>query len=159
MEDMIDLMNDDIFKRPQKHEKTYHFFKNPCFACECLGYETDGDYGEYQWNYCKREHGTYSNNSYDEKECDIFLYWGENKKEFPECEAPNKCLRKGYWEYRDDQRNYDCFEIMMHLDDPLVYEFGGGPYSAYAREISHSVADFNSRMRNYKQYEQHVKEK
>lgn len=147
---MTDWIDDRLFQPQNKYGKRYKYFQNPCFMCECVKQESDGDYGEHQWYECSREHGEYGRKDFDDGECGIFEHWSMNKQGFPLCEAPNKCLRQDYWKPMDFEKENEHFCLYISLDHPLDYEFGGGPYSKFAHEIAQSVSDFNSLMRNYR---------
>lgn len=82
-----------------KDKKILKFYKYPCFACQHVGVETDGEYGEYSWATC--------NKSYDDNILELFV---ERKQDFPNCEAPKKCIRNRWFLGGIRYGRYDVFD-------------------------------------------------
>lgn len=132
--------------------KKMKFFKSPCFACQCLTSDNAG--GDYSEDYpvCGREYGTHLNKAYLESESEIFEHWNMNKKTFPQCEAPKKCLRKNYWKFEDQEVHSEYFGILGKMEDSfgsfsLNFEH---PLKVLSREVAWGISSFNGRMRQIK---------
>lgn len=84
---MMSFVRDEIIKLflGRKDKKIVKFFVSPCFACINQTYDSDGgDYSSWSWAICEM--------AYDYSALE---YFQEHKKEFPYCEAPKLCHRKG----------------------------------------------------------------
>lgn len=128
--------------------KISKFYKNPCFLCENLTADSDGDdYSDYSWWECKKEQ--------DDEVLEIFTR--SSKKNYPFCEAPNRCLRRGdfkidfkkigdkpqkcsFWSKVDD--------MAFQLQEELVGDENFPTKWIY--DAVHSILDFDARMLSIK---------
>lgn len=83
----MSFIRDEIIKLflDRKDKKIVKFFVSPCFACRSQTYESDDDcYSNYSYPICQQAY-----------EYTALEYFTDRKKEFPYCEAPKLCHRKG----------------------------------------------------------------
>lgn len=114
-----------------KDKKIVKFFVSPCFSCKNQIWDSDGDeYSSWNWPDCDE--------SYDFPALEYFI---EHKKEFPYCEAPKLCHRKGL--FRPSITNgrfsdFDCigYGILGNMED----------FDYDAPSIAGSVIGFHRRM-------------
>lgn len=114
-------------------KKIIKFFSSPCFACRNHLYESDDDcYSNHSYPICEA--------AYD---FSALEYFTDRKKEFPYCEAPKLCHRKGLFRgtrfggYKSiDELDGIGYGIWASMDD-IDYD---------APSISGSVIGFHRRM-------------
>jgi len=121
----------------------HKFFIKPCFICS-----------NQTWDSYEGEYGTGGSYAICEADEHIYEVWQEEKKDFPYCESPKRCTRKGIFKFDinfDNQHICDYYNNLHVIEEALGVELSSDINdfkSNLASRIAHSVASFNQRMRN-----------
>lgn len=110
------------------------FFEKPCFVCINMNWESgEGEYGTG---------GSYAICTADD---DIYEVWQEDKKEFPYCDCPKRCIRKNIFAFNsnfDREKECDYYSILSTMTN-----FNKTHDTAY--NIALSISNFNARLRQH----------
>ncbi len=131
------MIRDDIINLFTRHKdsKISNFMKNPCFACKnCIVETSDEEYSTDSWKTCQHEYSDYG--------IEIFI---EHKKEFPICQAPNKCLRNGWFKGTIDTSIAPCFSIYDGIGYQLWHDLDNAGCTE-SPSIAGSILAFHRRL-------------